>query len=149
MCRNVLWTAVLSSFFPFWICSAVTKSQTQLKRLSSSSSSSNQETLGFPGGASSKEPACQCRRRKKCGFDPWVWKINWRRAWQSTPVFLPAESHGQRMLVGCTTGNFTVIFLKEKWWWPQIPSSFLTAAFRAIHWWWPQGKADIKTGREF
>ena len=26
----------------------------------------------FPGGASGKEPACQCRRCKRCGFDPWV-----------------------------------------------------------------------------
>ena len=25
--------------------------------------------LGFPGGASGKEPACQCRRHKKCRFD--------------------------------------------------------------------------------
>ena len=25
-------------------------------------------------------------------------KIPWRRAWQSTPVFLPGESHGQRSL---------------------------------------------------
>ena len=33
-------------------------------------------------------------------FDPWVGKITWRRAWQSTPVFLPGESHGQRSLVG-------------------------------------------------
>ena len=27
---------------------------------------------------------------------PWVGKIPWRRAQQSIPVFLPAESHGQR-----------------------------------------------------
>ena len=26
------------------------------------------------------------------GFDPWVGKILWRRAWQSTPAFLPGES---------------------------------------------------------
>ena len=26
------------------------------------------------------------------GFDPWVKKIPWRRAWQPTPVFLPGES---------------------------------------------------------
>ena len=26
------------------------------------------------------------------GFDPWVGKIPWRRAWQPTPVFLPGES---------------------------------------------------------
>ena len=30
---------------------------------------------GFPGGASQKEPACQCRRHKSQGFDPWVGKI--------------------------------------------------------------------------
>ena len=46
---------------------------------------------GFPGGASGKEPAGQCRRRKRRGFDPWVLKIPWRRAWQPTPVFLPGE----------------------------------------------------------
>ena len=28
--------------------------------------------LGFPGGASGKEPVCQCRRHKRYGFDPWV-----------------------------------------------------------------------------
>ena len=33
-------------------------------------------------------------------FDPWVWKIPKRRAWQPTPVFLPGESHGRRSLVG-------------------------------------------------
>ena len=27
------------------------------------------------GGASGKEPACQCRRWKRCGFDLWVRKI--------------------------------------------------------------------------
>ena len=47
---------------------------------------------GFPGGASGKEPACQCRRCKRRGFDPWVGRIPWRRAWQPTPVFLPGES---------------------------------------------------------
>ena len=25
------------------------------------------------------------------GFDPWVGKIPWRRAWQPTPVSLPGE----------------------------------------------------------
>ena len=55
---------------------------------------------GFPGSASGKEPACQCKRCKRRGFDPWVRKIPWRRAWQPTPVFLPGESHGQRSLAG-------------------------------------------------
>ena len=29
----------------------------------------------LPGGASGKETACQCRRRKRLGFHPWVGKI--------------------------------------------------------------------------
>jgi len=37
------------------------------------------------GWLSGKESACQCRR---CGFDPWVGKIPWRRKWQPTLVFL-------------------------------------------------------------
>ena len=39
-------------------------------------------------------------RRKRCGSDPWVRKIPWRRAWQTTPVLLPGESHGQKSLAG-------------------------------------------------
>ena len=39
-----------------------------------------------------KEPICQCRRHKRCGFNPWVGKIPWKREWQPTPVFLPGES---------------------------------------------------------
>ena len=35
----------------------------------------------------------------RCGFDPWIRKIPWRRAWQPTLVFLPGKSHGQRSLV--------------------------------------------------
>ena len=33
-------------------------------------------------------------------FNPWVGKLPWRRKWQTTPVFLPGESHGQRSLAG-------------------------------------------------
>ena len=36
----------------------------------------------------------------RCSFGPWVGKIPWRMAQQPTPVFLPGESHGQRMLTG-------------------------------------------------
>ena len=56
--------------------------------------------LGFPSGTSGKEPVCQCRRQKRCGFDPWVRKMPWRRAWQPTPVFWPEEVHGQGSLAG-------------------------------------------------
>ena len=60
----------------------------------------NKYKSGFPGSASGKEPSCQCRRCSRCGFDPWVRKIPWRRAWQPTPVLLPGESHRQRSLAG-------------------------------------------------
>ena len=44
----------------------------------------------------SKEPACNAGDLGS----PWVGKIRWRRECQSTPVFLPGESHGQRSLAG-------------------------------------------------
>ena len=55
---------------------------------------------GFLGGTNGKEPACQCKRCRRCGFNPWVRKISWGRKWQPTPVFLPGESCGQRSLAG-------------------------------------------------
>ena len=54
----------------------------------------------FPGGASGKEPTCQCRRPKRHWFDPWVKKIPRKRTWQPTPGFFPGESHGQTSLAG-------------------------------------------------
>ena len=56
--------------------------------------------LCFPFGASGKEPDCQCRRCRRPGLIPWVRKIPWSRAWQSTLIFSPRESHRQRRLVG-------------------------------------------------
>ena len=55
-----------------------------------------EETSGFPGGSGVNNPPAITGDR----FDPWIGKIPWRRAWQSTPVFLSGESHGQRNLVG-------------------------------------------------
>ena len=43
----------------------------------------------FPGGSAVKESTCQCRRHRRCSFDPWVGTIPWRRKWQPNPVFLP------------------------------------------------------------
>ena len=53
------------------------------------------------------EPAHQCRGRKRCGWDPWVGKIRWRRKWHPAPVFLPGRSHGQRSLVGWSPWGHT------------------------------------------
>ena len=49
----------------------------------------------FPGGSNGKESAC-----RRPGLNPWLGKVPWRREWQSTPVLLLGEFHGQRSLVG-------------------------------------------------
>ena len=56
--------------------------------------------LKITGGVSGKESTYQCRTYKRHGFDPWVRKIPWRKAWQPIPVIFPGESHGQRSLAG-------------------------------------------------
>ena len=55
----------------------------------------------IPGWLSGKEPSCQCRRHRRCGFDPWVRKISRRRKWQPTQV---GKSHGQRSLAATVRG---------------------------------------------
>ena len=55
---------------------------------------------GFPDGSAGKESAFQCKRHKRCVFDPWVEKIPWRRKWQPAPVLLPGKFHEQRSLLG-------------------------------------------------
>ena len=57
--------------------------------------------MGFLGGASDKESACQCKRFKRGRINPWIGKILWGRKWHPTPVFLPEKFQGQRSLVGC------------------------------------------------
>ena len=47
-----------------------------------------------------KNPPASAGKRKRLRFDPWVGKISWSRAWQSTPVFLLGESREQRSLTG-------------------------------------------------
>ena len=48
------------------------------------------------------------------GFNPWIGKISWRRAWQPTPVFLPGESHGQRSLAGYSPGHHRKLDTAER-----------------------------------
>ena len=46
----------------------------------------------------------QCRRHRKCKFDPWFGEIPWKREWQPTPVFLPEKNPMDRGAWG-TTGH--------------------------------------------
>ena len=88
---------------------------------------------GRPGGTRGKEPACQCRRHKRHGFDPWIGKIPWRRVWQPTLVFLPGESHGQRSLVGYIQSMGA--------WWATVHGvtelDMTEPSSRDIHWTYP------------
>ena len=67
--------------------------------------------MDLPGGSAVKNlPTMQeiaynagdCLQCRRCGFDPWVGKILWKRKWQPTPVFLPGKSHGHRRLQFCS-----------------------------------------------
>ena len=48
--------------------------------------------MNFSGSTSGKNLACQHRRCKRHGFDPWVRKIPWSRNWQLPLVFLSRKS---------------------------------------------------------
>ena len=54
--------------------------------------------MGFPGGPEDKESACNAGD----WVQSLVGKIPWKKKWQCTKVFLPAESHGQRSLPSCS-----------------------------------------------
>jgi hypothetical protein len=74
---------------------------------------------GLPRWLNSKAPsAVKCRRH---GFEPWVGKIPWRRAWQPTQIFLPWKSHGQKSqegysLWGCEELDTTEATEHTQWW---------------------------------
>ena len=51
--------------------------------------------------ASGKEPTCQCRRRKRCGFDSRVGKIPLE---EGTATHSSILAYGQRSLEGCLVG---------------------------------------------
>ena len=48
----------------------------------------SQRRMGLPRWLSGKEPACQCRRYKRCEFDPWVGRF-------------PGEGHGNPLQYSC------------------------------------------------
>ena len=69
--------------------------------------------MNLPGGASGKDPNCQYRKHKRHRIHPWLEKIPYRRAWQSTPVFLPEESHEQWSLVGYRPWGRKELYMTE------------------------------------
>ena len=53
--------------------------------------------LGFPGGSVVKNPPDNVG---DTGLIPGPQRFPWKRKWQPTPVFLPGNFYGQRILVG-------------------------------------------------
>ena len=53
----------------------------------------------YPGSAVVKI-CMQCRRYKRCRFNPWVGEMPWNREWQPVSVFLSGKFHGQKSLWG-------------------------------------------------
>ena len=53
-------------------------------------------SMGFPGGSDGKESACNAKTQvwSLCQEDPL------EKGWLPTPIFLPGEFHGRRILVG-------------------------------------------------
>ena len=97
------------------------------KQLLCSSLASFSLLKGFSGSSNGKESVYNAGRP---GFNSWVRKVPWRRAWQPTPVFLPGESHGQRSLVGYSsrgrrvghdwaTSTHTMGYKMTKYWLPE------------------------------
>ena len=109
---NVEWRLYLLKFFSFldgprinlslaksYMAPCVTKRVGRMRRVLPRSPlfPSPLFSIGLRQWLSSKRVHLQYR---KPGFDPWVWKILWRKKWQPTPVFLPGKSHGQGSLAG-------------------------------------------------
>ena len=56
--------------------------------------------MGFPGGRSGKEPACQCKRCREETLISGSGRSPAAGDGYPTPVFLPGEFHRQRSLAG-------------------------------------------------
>ena len=84
---------------------------------------------GFPGGASGKEPTCQCRRQERHRFDSWV-----RRS--------PREGHGNQLQYSCLENPMkrgawqtTVHRVAKSWTWLKRLSTYYLLTFISI-WVW-------------
>ena len=56
--------------------------------------------ISLPRWLSGKKSACQCRRHRRCGFDPWIGKLPPREVNGNSLHVLSWEVLGQRRLVG-------------------------------------------------
>ena len=98
--RTLDWVAISFSNAWKWKVKVKSLSRVQLLVTPWTEAYQGSPSMGFSrqeywSGVPLPSPPC-----RKPGFYSWVGKFLWRREWQSTPVFLPGEFHGQRSLVG-------------------------------------------------
>ena len=60
-----------------------------------------------------KNPPTNEENARDIGSIPGSIRFPWRRKWQSTPVFLPGESHGQSSLAGYSPWGHKVSDMTE------------------------------------
>ena len=86
---------------------------------------------------------CQCRRHKRCGFNPWVRKIPWRRAWQPVPVFLPGESPWTEKPGGLQS----MVLQRVRHNWSDLATATAVESRKGYRWTYLQGRnRDTDTG---
>ena len=81
------------STYPVWLCHLFPAGFLCVFRCSSG------KFWDFPSGPAVKS-CLWCRSWRRHRFDLRVGKTPRRKAWQTTPIFLPGESHGQRSVAG-------------------------------------------------
>ena len=78
-----------------------------------------------------------CLHCRRCGLDPWVGKIPWRRKWLLTPVFLSGESQSSQGRKESNTTewlNWTELTLRENLnLWPASEQLLLIDRVRGSH----------------
>ena len=57
-----------------------------------------------------------CLQGRRCGFEPWVRKVPWRRKWQPASIFLAGKFHGQRGLGGYSPWDLNTSDVTERLW---------------------------------
>ena len=74
-----------------------------------------ERNLGFPNGSAGKEYTCNAGDKGHTCLSPGLRRSPWRRIWQTTPIFLPEKSHGQRSLASyCPKGRKELDMTKHK-----------------------------------
>ena len=78
-------TPVMSSIRDYFLRKLMTHRERTGKNLAGRGCIFKESPYRLPGGTSGEDPVCQCRRSKRCGFDPWVRKNPLDRgAWQAS-----------------------------------------------------------------